>query len=202
MDPRKQAKRVAEAATKVAAAIESLAEPPVPGAPGPEPSSLEEPTSPREPLPPKPDQEAPETRTPTGAETGAPAEAAGQQDAFLTTATGVRVADTDHSLKAGERGPTLLQDHHLREEVNAKAGAGAPAGVLDPRVALMVDEAFRHGKPIGAWGAGSEALASCAVTGAGVATGDDVSQVVDETLASLAHHRVWERFATAGANIA
>lgn len=25
--------------------------------------------------------------------------------------------DTDHSLKAGERGPTLLQDHHLREKI-------------------------------------------------------------------------------------
>jgi catalase len=27
------------------------------------------------------------------------------------------VRDTDHSLKAGERGPTLLQDHHLREKI-------------------------------------------------------------------------------------
>jgi catalase len=40
-----------------------------------------------------------------------------RQDAFLTTAQGTRVGDTDHSLKAGERGPVLLQDHHLREKL-------------------------------------------------------------------------------------
>lgn len=35
----------------------------------------------------------------------------------LTTAQGVRISDTDHSLKAGRRGPVLLQDHHLREKI-------------------------------------------------------------------------------------
>ena len=40
-----------------------------------------------------------------------------QQGAFLTTSTGARLRDTDHSLKAGSRGPTLLQDHHLREKI-------------------------------------------------------------------------------------
>ncbi|MFL6125848.1 catalase, partial [Actinophytocola sp.] len=41
----------------------------------------------------------------------------GQQGEYLTTSVGLRLYDTDHSLKAGERGPTLLQDHHLREKV-------------------------------------------------------------------------------------
>jgi catalase len=36
---------------------------------------------------------------------------------FLTTSQGVRLPDTDHSLKAGERGPTLLEDFHLREKI-------------------------------------------------------------------------------------
>ncbi|WP_312855062.1 catalase [Agromyces agglutinans] len=89
----------------------------IPGAPAAEPPSLEEPTEPREPLPPKPDQSGPETRTPTGAETGAPQSAVAQQGAYLTTANGTRLADTDHSLKAGPRGPVLLQDHHLREKI-------------------------------------------------------------------------------------
>ena len=40
-----------------------------------------------------------------------------QQGEYLTTSTGVRLRDTDHSLKAGARGPTLLQDHHLREKI-------------------------------------------------------------------------------------
>jgi hypothetical protein len=35
----------------------------------------------------------------------------------LTTASGLRVDDADSSLKAGERGPTLLEDHHLREKI-------------------------------------------------------------------------------------
>src|SRR5687768_7399866 len=89
----------------------------VPGVPAPEPPSMDEPTEPREPLPPKPDQGTPDMRTPTGAETGAPPTSAAQQGAHLTTAQGVRLPDTDHSLKAGSRGPTLLQDHHLREKI-------------------------------------------------------------------------------------
>jgi catalase len=36
---------------------------------------------------------------------------------FLTTDQGVRVSSTDDSLKAGERGPTLLEDFHLREKI-------------------------------------------------------------------------------------
>ncbi|UOR07598.1 catalase [Hymenobacter aerilatus] len=38
-------------------------------------------------------------------------------DTLLTTNTGVRVSDTDNSLKAGERGPTLLEDFHFREKM-------------------------------------------------------------------------------------
>jgi len=36
---------------------------------------------------------------------------------FLTTDQGVRVASTDDSLRAGDRGPTLLEDFHLREKI-------------------------------------------------------------------------------------
>ncbi|WP_156670601.1 catalase, partial [Mycobacterium sp. E136] len=89
----------------------------IPGAPGPEAPSFDEPTAPREPLPPKADQVAPELRTATGATVDGPLTARGQQEAYLTTAQGARLYDTDHSLKAGERGPTLLQDHHLREKI-------------------------------------------------------------------------------------
>jgi catalase len=40
-----------------------------------------------------------------------------QRGGFLTTANGVRLPDTDHSLKAGLRGPSLLEDFHLREKI-------------------------------------------------------------------------------------
>ena len=36
---------------------------------------------------------------------------------YLTTNQGVRINHTDDSLKAGERGPTLLEDFHLREKI-------------------------------------------------------------------------------------
>jgi catalase len=36
---------------------------------------------------------------------------------FLTTAQGLRLPDTDHSLKVGQRGPTLMEDFHLREKI-------------------------------------------------------------------------------------
>ncbi|MHA7272883.1 catalase [Arthrobacter sp. TMT4-20] len=94
-----------------------ITNPPIPGAPSVEAPSLAEPVDPREPLPPKPDQDAPETVSPTGTPTGAAKTVNSQSGRFLTTAQGARVADTDHSLKAGPRGPVLLQDHHLREKI-------------------------------------------------------------------------------------
>jgi catalase len=81
------------------------------------PPSLEEPTTPMEPMEPQPDQQAPEVVSATGKPTGAPATVRAQSGAYLTTAQGLRLKDTDHSLKAGERGPTLLEDHHLREKI-------------------------------------------------------------------------------------
>ncbi|WP_322974588.1 catalase [Actinacidiphila epipremni] len=89
----------------------------IPGAPGAEPPTVEEPTSPREPLPPKPDQSGPATVSPTGQPTGADQADVAQRGGYLTTAQGARLYDTDHSLKAGPRGPVLLQDHHLREKI-------------------------------------------------------------------------------------
>ena len=89
----------------------------IPGVPAPEPPAFEEPTEPREPLPPAADQHGPEPRTAGGTLSGDAAHHH-QQGAHLTTAQGLRLRDSDHSLKAGERGPTLLQDHHLREKIS------------------------------------------------------------------------------------
>ena len=49
--------------------------------------------------------------------TDTPSPGAPEQTEWLTTSGGVRLRETDKSLKAGERGPTLLQDHHLREKI-------------------------------------------------------------------------------------
>ncbi|MDJ1132192.1 catalase [Streptomyces iconiensis] len=96
---------------------EPAGEPSIPGRPGPETPQLEEPTTPREPLPAKRDQSGPEVYSPTGDPVDADPEVRAQTGPRLTTAQGLRLPDTDHSLKAGERGPVLLQDHHLREKV-------------------------------------------------------------------------------------
>ena len=117
MDPTKPVKAVKDAVESVADKAADLMNPKVPGSPGSAPATFEEPTTPEPPLPPKSEQGQPDTRTPTGAETGAPATSAAQQGAYLTTAQGARLRDTDHSLKAGARGPILMQDHHFREKI-------------------------------------------------------------------------------------
>ncbi|WP_225448666.1 catalase [Streptacidiphilus sp. P02-A3a] len=91
--------------------------PELPGAPvlGTVPS--EEPTQPTGPLPPKPDQRGPAAVSATGQPTRVPPAERAQAGDYLTTAQGLRLPDTDHSLKAGPRGPVLLQDHHLREKI-------------------------------------------------------------------------------------
>lgn len=89
----------------------------IPGQPAGQSPALEEPTEPRDPLHPKPDQAAPELRTATGRPVDGSAQDRAQDGAHLTSAQGVRLSDSDHSLKAGPRGPVLLQDHHLREKL-------------------------------------------------------------------------------------
>jgi catalase len=117
MDASRAAKAVKNAVENTAEKVVDAITPDIPGTPSSQPPTLEEPTDPTSPLPPKQDQTGPETRTPTGAESGAPQPAVAQQGAFLTTSQGLRLRDSDHSLKAGARGPSLLQDHHLREKI-------------------------------------------------------------------------------------
>ncbi len=71
------------------------------------------------PAPRKPDQRAPRSASPTGVTNGQnhDPDPRAQSGEFLTTAQGLRLPDTDHSLKAGARGPTLLEDFHLREKI-------------------------------------------------------------------------------------
>ncbi|MEH3106050.1 MAG: catalase [Sphingomonas fennica] len=56
----------------------------------------------------------PETTIGTGGEVH---QIAGKGDAVLTTQQGIPVADDQNSLRLGERGPTLLEDFHLREKI-------------------------------------------------------------------------------------
>lgn len=80
---------------------------------------------------------------------------------------------------------------------DSKAG-GASTTTLDPRVALLVDECYRHAKAIGSWGAGVDALVAAGYTGdeVGVVVGAGADEAYDEVVTLLGAHRVWERFAT------
>ncbi|MFE1147513.1 catalase [Streptomyces albidoflavus] len=115
-DSKNPLKAVAEKAAEAVLGREGPEEG-VPGKPASATPPVAEPTTPREPLPPKPDQTGPATVSPTGQPTGASQSDVAQGGAYLTNAQGTRLHDTDHSLKAGPRGPVLLQDHHLREKI-------------------------------------------------------------------------------------
>ncbi|MFC0674345.1 catalase [Brachybacterium hainanense] len=110
-------------------------------------------------------------------------------------------------------------------ELDALLLAGAPArgadaipsldarvgdldGVVDPRAAILAEECWRHGKPIGAWGDGEHLLRGCAATapltgidagsapgpGAGVVLAPDGAAAAEAVGRFLAEHRVWDRF--------
>ncbi|GAA0286353.1 catalase CatB [Streptomyces polychromogenes] len=78
---------------------------------------------------------------------------------------------------------------------DAKAGApGAPE--LDPRVLLLVTEAYRHGKAIAGWNGGERVLAAAGIAAdaPGVIVGGSGESVLDGLAHALGGHRVWERF--------
>ncbi|MEJ6013863.1 catalase [Corynebacterium sp. H127] len=89
----------------------------IPGVPTSTPAQEQEPTSPHGPIPPKPDQRGPAPHTPTGCPMSAHQADMAEQGEYHTTQQGARINNTDHSLKAGQRGPLLMQDHHFREKI-------------------------------------------------------------------------------------
>ncbi len=56
-------------------------------------------------------------RRPSSSNNSTPEPLQVQNGERLTTAQGLALPDTDHSLKAGPRGPSLLEDFHLREKI-------------------------------------------------------------------------------------
>src|SRR5215475_12093829 len=55
------------------------------------------------------------------------------EDSQLTTDQGIPVEDTDNSLRAGARGPTLLADFHLREKITRFDHERIPERVVHAR---------------------------------------------------------------------
>jgi catalase len=69
---------------------------------------------------------------------------------FLTTAQGLRLPDTDHSLKAGRRGPTLMEDFHLREKITHFDHERIPERVVHARGAAAhgIFESYGTGRSV------------------------------------------------------
>lgn len=103
-----------------------------------------------------------------------------------------RSVEVDALLVAGC--PAPAPDAWVSRDVKA-GGVGAPG--LDPRVGLMVQECYRHGKAVAAWGLGVEALTAAGVPtdAAGVVTTDSGAVALTAVADLLSSHRVWERFA-------
>ncbi|WP_426560228.1 catalase [Angustibacter sp. McL0619] len=69
------------------------------------------------PVRPQPDQQSPAPVGPTGCPVSPESNYRSQSGTFLTSAQGVRLPDTEHSLTAGARGPLLMEDFHFREKM-------------------------------------------------------------------------------------
>src|SRR3984957_15692157 len=117
-------------------------------------SSFSTTTSPGErmPAPRKADQSAPKLTSPTGVTNGQTPDIdpRAQSGKYLTTAQGLRLPDTDHSLKAGERGPTLMEDFHLREKITHFDHERIPERVVHARGAAAhgVFESYGTGRSV------------------------------------------------------
>ena len=75
-------------------------------------------------------------------------------------------------------------------------GSGAAAVGSDPYAALNLGEAFRHYKPIAAWGEGCDVLEACAIPAdaAGVVTGSKATRAFAQSVVeAVAWHRHWDR---------
>jgi catalase len=113
------------------------------------------------------------------------------QRTYLTA----RSTEFDAVIVAGSAAPADDAEQGL------DAKAGEPGVSLDPRVVLLLSEAFRHAKAIGAWGSGSAGVDAASIPNdaPGVVLGDSAGQVVPQIQELLAAHRAWERFPAATA---
>jgi catalase len=100
----------------------------------------------------------------------------------LTTAHGLGVDDTDHSLTAGPRGPVLLEDHHLREELTHLDHERIPERVV-------------HARGAGAHGTFRSCGNDASVTGVEVVGAGAADGLADVVRSALSLHRSWERLA-------
>ncbi|MCU1359840.1 MAG: catalase [Ilumatobacteraceae bacterium] len=126
------------------------------------------------------------------------------QEALLAVGVVPHVVATHKGAIAGaRRGDELTVDRSFHTASSAEADAlivAHGAGLAnDPAVNTYVQSAYRHFKPIAAWGDGGQLLGIAGVdpNGAGVVTSEKANKAFARlVIASLAAHRHWDRAAT------
>jgi catalase len=113
------------------------------------------------------------------------------------------IATHKGAIAGRRRGDELTVDRSFHTSSAAECDALVVAhgtGLADqPAVATYIQSAFRHFKPVGAWGDGVAVLGAAGVAGTapGVVTGDKVNRALGRSiLAAMAVHRHWERAGT------
>jgi catalase len=89
---------------------------------------------------------------------------------------------------------TLLTTRSVEFDALVVAGGTTPTG--DIKLTLLLQEAFRHCKVLGAWGDGTAVLETAGILaeGAGVVTGRTAAKsFTDQLTAAVGLHRAWDR---------
>lgn len=105
------------------------------------------------------------------------------------------IADTDGPLGSGDDAVpgsrTLLSTRSIEFDAIIVAAGRRPTAKTD----LLISEAFRHAKALGAWDDGDAVIehAGCPADAPGVVVAGEPADVVGEITMLLARHRVWDR---------
>jgi catalase len=89
---------------------------------------------------------------------------------------------------------TLLTTRSVEFDALVVAGGTTPTG--DIKLTVLLQEAFRHCKALGAWGDGTVILEAAGITAGapGVVTGDAAGKsFTDQLAAAVGMHRAWDR---------
>ena len=89
---------------------------------------------------------------------------------------------------------TLLTARSIEFDAVVVAAGTAPTD--DIKLVVLLQEAFRHCKAVGAWGDGTAALAAAGIDldGPGVLIADNIDKTfIDALVNAVGLHRVWER---------
>jgi catalase len=89
---------------------------------------------------------------------------------------------------------TLLTTRSVEFDALVVAGGTTPTG--DIKLTVLLQEAFRHCKALGAWGDGTAILEAAGITAGdpGVVTGDTAAKpFTDQLAAAVGLHRAWNR---------